>query len=166
MISELSRAPLSKVCTVLSKYEVEYIIVGGTAVQYYGYHRPSRITISKPEIDADLDFWYKPTNENFQRVILALNELKIDTSGLKELVFDPKKTFLRVPHEGFHTDFLPEMKGLAPFRECKKNAKGLDLDGITVYILSLEDLILKKKRSIALLTYPMLKSLKRLEITR
>jgi hypothetical protein len=25
---------LSKVCTVLSKYEVEYIIVGGTAVQY------------------------------------------------------------------------------------------------------------------------------------
>ena len=99
-------------------------------------------------------------------MILALNELKIDTSGLKELVFDPKKTFLRVPHEGFHTDFLPEMKGLAPFRECKKNAKGLDLDGITVYILSLEDLILKKKRSIALLTYPMLKSLKRLEITR
>ena len=138
----------------------------GNCGQYYGYHRPSRITISKPEIDADLDFWYKPTNENFQRVILALNELKIDTSGLKELVFDPKKTFLRVPHEGFHTDFLPEMKGLAPFRECKKNAKGLDLDGITVYILSLEDLILKKKRSIALLTYPMLKSLKRLEITR
>ena len=107
MISELSRAPLSKVCTVLSKYEVEYIIVGGTAVQYYGYHRPSRITSSKPEIDADLDFWYKAINENFQRLILALDELKIDTSGLKELVFDPKQTFLRVPHEGFHTDFLP-----------------------------------------------------------
>jgi hypothetical protein len=107
MISELSRAPLSRVCTVLSKYEVEYIIVGGTAVQYYGYHRPSMITTSKPEIDADLDFWYKPTNENFQRLILALDELKIDTSGLKELVFDPKQTFLRVPHEGFHTDFLP-----------------------------------------------------------
>lgn len=110
MISELSRAPLSKVCTVLSKYEVEYIIVGGTAVQYYGYHRPSR-TISTPEIDPDLDFWYKPTNENFQRLILALDELKIDTSGLKESVFDPETTFLRVPLEGFHTDFLPEMKG-------------------------------------------------------
>jgi predicted nucleotidyltransferase len=145
MISDLSRAPLSKVCTVLSKYEVEYIMVGGTAVQYYGYHRPSRITISTPEIDADLDFWYKPTNENFQRLILALDELKIDTSGLKELVFDPKTTFLRVPHEGFHTDFLPEMKGLATFRECKKNAKGLELDGTTVHILSLEDLILNKK---------------------
>jgi hypothetical protein len=46
---------------------------------------------SKPEIDADLDFWYKPTNENFQRLILALDELKIDTSELKELVFDKKK---------------------------------------------------------------------------
>lgn len=145
MISELSRAPLSNVCTVLSKHEVEYIIVGGTAVQYYGYHRPSMITISKPEIDADLDFWYKPTNENFQRLILALDQLKIDTSGLKELVFDPKKTFLRVPHEGFHTDFLPEMKGLASFRECQKNAKELELDGVTVLILSLEDLILNKK---------------------
>ena len=89
MISELSRAPLSKVCTVLSKCEVEYIIVGGTAVQYYGYHRPSSIPISTPEIDADLDFWYKPTNENFQRPIVALDELKI--AGLKELVFDPKK---------------------------------------------------------------------------
>ena len=59
---------------------------------------------------------------------MALDELKIDTSDLKELVFDPKKTFLRVPHEGFHTDFLPEMKGLAPFSECKKNAKGLELN--------------------------------------
>ena len=145
MISELSRAPLSKVCTVLSKYKVEYIIVGGTAVQYYGHHRPSSIPISTPEIDADLDFWYKPTNENFQRLILALDELKIDTSDLKELVFDPKKTFLRVPHEAFHTDFLPEMKGLGPFPECKKNAKALELDGTIVHILSLEDLILNKK---------------------
>ena len=76
---------------------------------------------------------------------MALDELKIDTSGLKELVFDPKKTFLRVPHEGFHTDFLPEMKGLAPFRECKKNAKELEFDGTTIHILSLEDLILNKK---------------------
>jgi predicted nucleotidyltransferase len=50
-----------------------------------------------------------------------------------------------VPHEGFHTDFLPEMKGLPPFRECKKNAKILELDGTTVHILSLEDLILNKK---------------------
>ena len=76
---------------------------------------------------------------------MALDERKIDTSGLKELVFDPKKTFLRVPHEGFHTDFLPEMKGLASFRECKKNAKALELEGTTVHILSLEDLILNKK---------------------
>ena len=106
---------------------------------------PSSTTISKPEIDADLDFWYKPTNETFQRLILALDKLKIDTSGLKELIFDPKKTFLRVPHQGFHTDFLPDMKGLAPSRECKTNAQGPDLDGITVYILSLEDLILNKK---------------------
>lgn len=44
MISELSRAPLSKVCTVLSKYEVEYIIVGGTAVQYYGFVCPGVIS--------------------------------------------------------------------------------------------------------------------------
>lgn len=50
-----------------------------------------------------------------------------------------------MPHEGFHTDFFPEMKGLAPFRECKSNAKGLELDGTTVHILSLEDLILNKK---------------------
>jgi hypothetical protein len=29
MISEFSKAPLSKVFTILSKYEVEYFIVGG-----------------------------------------------------------------------------------------------------------------------------------------
>ncbi len=37
-------AKLQKVCSVLSKHNVDCILAGGTAVGYYGYRRISGIT--------------------------------------------------------------------------------------------------------------------------
>jgi hypothetical protein len=121
------------------------LIVGGAAVSHYGYNRQSGIGQYKAELKVDLDFWYNPTIENFQRIIQALDDLDVDTIDLKNLVFDNKRTFLKIPHTDFHTDFLPIMEGLDSFRVCKEKSEVIDIGGVTVRILSYEDLILNKR---------------------
>ena len=49
---------------LLQKYEVDYLIVGGYAV---GLH-------SRPKATQDIDFWIRPSKENAENVIKALNE--------------------------------------------------------------------------------------------
>lgn len=65
MINNEIRETLQKVCSALNKHSVEFMVVGGVAVGYYGYIRLSATKGHNQEIKADLDFWYKPTNENY-----------------------------------------------------------------------------------------------------
>lgn len=71
--------------------------------------------------------------------------MKVDTNDLKNLVFDSKPTFLKIPHEDFQTDFLPRMEGLTSFRESRNKADKLTTEGVTVLVISLDDLILNKR---------------------
>lgn len=49
----------------LNKTQVEFILIGGLAVGYYGY---SRYT-------GDMDLWLNPSIENMDRLFLSLGEL-------------------------------------------------------------------------------------------
>ena len=144
MINNSVREVLQKVCATLNKYNVDYLIVGGVAVGFYGYQRISGIALIKPEMKTDLDFWYNPTNENFINLIKALKDLGVNTGELEKIIFVPKTTFLKIPHKFFHTDFLPQMAGLKSFRKCKMKATKRILDGNELYIISYSDLILNK----------------------
>ncbi len=144
MIGNQIRESLQKVSSMLNKHEVDYIIVGGVAVGYYGYTRVSIITTQKPELKTDLDFWYRPTLANFTKLTNALIELGIDSGQLEQIVFDPNRTFLKIPHKNFHTDFLCQMQGLDSYQDCKANAEQFELDGNKFYILSYHDLLKNK----------------------
>lgn len=145
MVSEEIKQYLVKVCTILNSHHVEYLVVGGAAVSHYGFNRPSGIGQYNSKLKADLDFWYNPTIKNYQNLIHALEELEVDTSDLKNLVFDKKHTFIKIPHENFHTDFLPVMEGLDSFRNSNEKAKIIDIGGVSLSILSYDDLIANKR---------------------
>lgn len=145
MITHELKPYLLRVCTILNAHKVDYMIVGGAAVSHYGFNRPSGIGQYRSELVVDLDFWYNPTIENFEKILNALDELSVDTSELRKIVFDGKRTFLKIPHENFHTDFLPTMAGLKSFRESKGNADKVILDGVPLLVISLDDLILNKR---------------------
>ena len=122
---------------MLNKHDVEYMLIGGMAVGFHGF----------PRATADIDFWYKPTVDNFHRIIKSLDEFGVDTSSLKELVFDPKKTFIRVPQFGFTTEFLPLIQGLDSFSKAKSNAFQTEFEGVPVFVIGYSDL-LKNKESL------------------
>lgn len=143
MITNEILASLNVVIPVLEKHSVDVIIIGGTAVAYYGYQRVSGGLV-KGEIIADLDFWYKPTIENYYNLIKALKDLNIDTDELENRTFNPQKSFLKIPHKTFHTDFLPVLEGLESFKECKKNCSTLAIGNYQVNVIGLNDLIMNK----------------------
>lgn len=140
------RKSLSKLATALNRNNVQCVLVGGVAVGFYGYERQSIIKdLGRPELVHDIDFWYNPTITNFTNLVEAMKALGVDTESLDDYVFDPDKTFLRIPFETFRAEFLPKMPGLESFPECFKRAKRITFDGNEIAIIGYDDLILSKK---------------------
>ena len=128
---------LVSVCALLNKHHVDYLVIGGIAVIFHGYTRAT----------ADLDFWYKPSIDNFQKIVKAFDEYGIDVSSLNNIVFDPRKTFLRLPTKGLTSKFLPVIPGELSFTEAKSNAEILEWDGVSIPVIGYNDLIKNKKLS-------------------
>jgi hypothetical protein len=123
------------ICAQLNWHKVEYLVIGGVAVIAHGY----------PRSTGDVDFWYRPTIENYINLLKAIEALGIDTSDLDKLVFDPRKSFLRIPALGIKAEFLPQVKGDTKFGEAYRRSKIFDLEGISVAIIGYGDLIKIKK---------------------
>jgi hypothetical protein len=132
-MSELREA-VKKICSLLNAHQVEYMIIGGFAVIHHGYLRTT----------SDLDFWYSPSTENYHKLVSALETYGVDVSDLKNLIFDPHKTFLRIPDLGFRTEFLPALKGFKSFHEVKARADKVFLDEVPIQVISYDDLIKNK----------------------
>lgn len=88
---------LIAVCRILTKHNVKYFVVGGTAVALYGYFRMSLSTSGMLTEKPDLDFWYSPSYENYFRLLNAIEELGEDMSTFKnEIAPDPLKSFFKL----------------------------------------------------------------------
>ncbi|OMP79106.1 MULTISPECIES: nucleotidyltransferase [unclassified Chitinophaga] len=142
-------ASVLKVCSILNKHSVQYIVVGGTAVALHGYFRLSHDSSGAVMEKHDLDFWYNPTYDNYFKLLNALEELGRDVTEFKnEIAPNPKRSFFRFEEEYFKMDFLPELLGLSRFRLSFENRSVAEIDDIEVPYISYEDL-LKSKLALA-----------------
>src|SRR6516225_3318597 len=83
----------------LNRAGVEYLLVGGYAVNHYGYHR----------FTEDIDFWIAVTDENLDRVLAAIREFfGEDLAGLD-------KKFLQ-EHESLFLGAVPNK--IEVFKHC------------------------------------------------
>jgi predicted nucleotidyltransferase len=143
---------LEEVISLLRKHEVEYMMIGGTTVGYYGYQRISGAGYSSnAELTPDLDFWYKPTNTNYYRLVGVIKELGLDTKSLEELVFHPKKTFIRIQRDKYRLEFLCDIKGVEEFAKCYNKSKEISLNQIEFRVIGYEDLIKNKEATTEIL---------------
>lgn len=114
---------------------VDYLVVGGYAVNFHGYRRTT----------GDIDLWLKPSNDNKIKVLSAFRELEVDEDILAQLdKYDfTKPIVLTDGEEPFKIDYLTKLSGVT-FDEAWRNAIASDIDGLPLKFLHLNDLILAK----------------------
>jgi len=118
---------------LLNSSNVEYLIVGGYAVGYHGYPRPT----------GDLDIWISNTPANAERVHRALEEFGFDCP-LAVLLQDNQ--VVRMGISPFRLEVLTTIDGVK-FSECyRERVRGL-IDGVDVTLISLPRLLQNKKAS-------------------
>jgi predicted nucleotidyltransferase len=113
---------------------VEYLLVGGFAVNHYGYHRSTD----------DIDFWIAVSDENFDRLLAAIREFfGEDLAGLdKNFLKNNDTLFLgQVPNK---IEVIQNASGIS-FAEAFPRRAETTLDGVPVKIISLADLKTNKR---------------------
>lgn len=123
---------------------MRFVLVGGLAVNAWGYLRATR----------DVDFVPDPDPENLARLDSLLRNLggRVDVDG-KLLAGSAISTFLRtgdralVATELGQVDVLQGLPQVPSFAALEEKAEDVDLDGLVVRVCSLEHLIEMKRSS-------------------
>ncbi len=115
---------------------VEYLLVGGYAVNYYGHHR----------FTEDIDFWIATTDENFQRLLSAIRRFfGEDLAGLDmNFLKNNESLYLgRVPDK---IEVFQKASGLEFSAAYPRRVEAM-LENVPVKIVSLSDLRANKRAS-------------------
>lgn len=124
--------------------EVRFVLIGGLAVNAWGYLRATR----------DVDLVPDPAKENLERLDAVLQALggRVDVGGR---LLDPGSitTFLRTGDRTLvatalgEVDVLQGLPQVPAFSTLEESAKEIDLDGLPVRVCSLEHLLEMKRSS-------------------
>ncbi len=118
--------------------KLDFILIGGYAVNYYGYNR----------VTGDMDVWVKPDNENKKVLLTALLELGYDEKGISIIgnwdFTKPQSFHVGNPPE--RTDFMTFISGVK-YDTAKQNSISANIDGLKFSIIHLSNLIENKKAS-------------------
>jgi hypothetical protein len=139
------RQPLDaeQIFATLEKHGVEYVVIGGLAVQVHGHVRTTN----------DIDVIPRPSPENLDRLAAALNELdaKVLNPGCEDLAIDarmlPRATLWQITTRHGDVDVLHDAPGAAPFSELSERSITIELGEWTIAIASKADLIRMKRAS-------------------
>ena len=119
----------------LIKLDVEFLIIGGYAVNYYGYNRTT----------SDLDIWIKPDNFNKKKLIHVLEELGFSEDGLQTLNrsnFENVFVF-HIWEKPFRVDFLTHISGI-DFKKAFDAKEMVLIQGLELPMIDFEHLVLSK----------------------
>lgn len=127
--------PHKKMLRLLVEFNVDFILIGGFAVNYHGFNRPT----------GDMDVWLNPTAENQQKLIAALvkygfNQESIDY--VKSLDFSLPEVFA-CGEPPVRVDFLTKISGV-DFEDADTQKILAPLENLEVPILHLHHLVLSK----------------------
>lgn len=115
---------------------VEYLLIGGYAVGYYGYLRAT----------GDLDVWVAVGRDNADRLVDALREFGFDTPQLSPSLFLQDGSMVRMGNPPLRIEILTAISGV-DFEDSYENRVEEVLDGVEVSIISLRDLKQNKRAS-------------------
>ncbi|MDR6560024.1 MULTISPECIES: hypothetical protein [unclassified Arcicella] len=137
---------LLTICGLFEKHNVQYMIIGGTAVALNGYYRHSMNISGELTQKPDIDIWYNPTYENYFNILKVIEELGQDITEFKnEKSPNPRKSFFRFDFDNFTLDVLPEIKAIIKFIDANKRKETVELLETKIHFMHYWDLIEDKE---------------------
>lgn len=115
---------------------VAYLLIGGYAVGYYGY----------PRATADMDVWIAISPENAQKTFKALERFGMRTPEMSPELFEKKGKIIRMGVPPMRLEIQTDISGV-DFADCFKRRNRVDIAGLQVNLISLDDLKINKKAS-------------------
>jgi len=119
---------------LLNAHQVEYLLIGGYAVAYYGY----------PRATADIDFWIAVKPANAERIVTVLKEFGFSPPELSPQLFLKDWQIIRLGVPPVRIELATTVSGVN-FAECYAQRVVDLLDGVKVNLISLQHLKLNKK---------------------
>ncbi len=132
-----------RILELLAEHEVDYVIVGGLAVQTHGHVRTT----------VDIDVFPRPDPANLARLADALNALdaRVLNPGSESLRIDatmlPRATVWQLMTRHGAIDVLHDAPGAPPYEELRGRALELRLGELELAVAGLDDLISMKRAS-------------------
>ena len=127
------QADLKEFLSLLASNKVEYLLIGGYAVGYYGYPRPT----------GDMDVWVAMSSENAERLVRTFAVFAASVPAEK---FLEDNSVVRMGVPPFRLEVLTTIDG-DDFRECYQARNRVNIDGVDVDLISLSDLRKNKAAS-------------------
>lgn len=121
-----------------NKHNVRMLMVGGGAVNFYGYQRHS----------ADVDFWIETTDENFKKLVLVFQEMGYEIEDFPSAVKNQEQNIsIKFSPLDLNLELITKFSVNKTFDEAYGDSEIVEVNNKTFLrwnVLSLEDLITSK----------------------
>ncbi len=121
---------------LLNSEKIEYLLIGGYAVALYGHVRPTK----------DMDVWVSIAPANLDRLITALIKFGFARDQMKKERFTGPQTVFRMGFPPNRIEIITVISGV-DFDQCYPRKTMLEIDGVTVPVISYDDLARNKSAS-------------------
>ena len=118
----------------LNSYGVEYLVVGGYAVGYHGY----------PRATGDLDVWIEVSEQNAHKAAMVLRDFGMPEKDVSKEIFLDKDKIIRMGTPPVRIEVITGASGVN-FSGCYSRRETIEVDGIPINLISLDDLKANKR---------------------
>jgi predicted nucleotidyltransferase len=118
---------------LLNSAGIEYLIVGGYAVSYHGYPRPT----------GDLDVWVATRPDTAAKLVDALEKFGFGGAGATQELFMTPGRVVRMGEPPVRIEVLTSVSGV-DFAACHARRVNAVVDGVPVSVIGRDDLIANK----------------------
>ena len=119
---------------LLNSCGVDYLLVGGYAVGLHGY----------PRATGDMDIWIALDASNSQKTAEVLIEFGIPDELITDTMFMEKDRVIRMGISPVRIEIITGASGV-DFPDCYSRREVVEIEGVPVNFISLEDLRVNKK---------------------
>ena len=122
----------------LNEAEADYLVVGAHAMAVHGV----------PRATGDFDIWIRPSRDNAERVLLALNQFGAPLSAHGITLDDLGKpdTVYQIGLPPRRIDLMTGISGVV-FADAWSSRIEVEIDGLPIHVIGRNDLLLNKRAS-------------------